>query len=188
MIVWLLAFLALVGMGRVPALDGGSPSRSGWYVPASGPRDHVGEQPASAPTALRRVGVTAPFLEHAGALQYQLLDPLPGRLHAARCLRVPDTVAHAKRNARARVREPDRAATSPLGERAGGCAFHSSARPGWLVQVGRRLAMWRTTAPVGPAPSSAPARRSRRLRLLHDNVKGGAAGAPRATTFATAYS
>ena len=105
MIAWLLAFLALVGVGWVPPLDGGALSRSGWHVPASGPRDHAGEQPASAPTALQRVGVAATFLEYAGAIHYQMINPLSWRRPAAGCPRVPGAVAHAKRNAQAGVRE-----------------------------------------------------------------------------------
>ena len=105
MIAWLLAFLALVGLGWVPPLDGGALGRSGWYVPTTGPWDHAGEQPASAPTALQRDVVAVPFLEHDGALHYQLLNPLSWHRPAARCPPVPGAVAHAKRNAQARVRE-----------------------------------------------------------------------------------
>jgi hypothetical protein len=76
MIAWLLAFLALVGVGWARLDHAAGTGRWGWLAPPSGLWDDAVEQPVPAATVLQADGVAARLLEHGAALQRLALGPL----------------------------------------------------------------------------------------------------------------
>jgi len=187
MIAWLLAFLALVGVGWVPPLDVAGLSRWGWSAPSSGPRDHAVEQPASGATALQRDGVAARFLEHGGALQRPALGPLHrGRPQLVRCRLAPDARARDKRNAPAGAHEwvaPPHSLTPAVGTVAAVVRFEEARThvPAALIEPRPRRGVARDRGSGTGAEERYPAPAGARRRCAR--TEGGAVGAPRGDDF-----
>jgi hypothetical protein len=200
MIAWLLAFLALVGVGWVPRLDVTGSSCWGWFAPSSGLWDDAVEQPAGAATVLQSDSMAARFFGHGAALQRPALGPL----HRGRplmvtavpgdscCRRAPDGRARRKRNARAGAHAwaaPYDALASAVRTVADVVRFQESSTSRRLrPSLGRRRVA-RAWA-VGPTRTSiqrAPAGGEGSPRRRCARNEGGAAGAPGATTSATGY-
>ncbi len=181
MSVWLLVFLALMGVNWAPP-QGGGLSRVGWSVPPDETRDHAEDQPGRTVTVVQRDRV-AEYLDNEVALfnvrRFALSRGNYGRTAADACPALAPargvTLGRTGTAGRSTALFPSvetAAATSENG--------HAHFRPALIESA----TTWNgSRAPVGPAPRNAIQHAPAGVWTAARDVQAGAVGAPRGDDF-----